>query len=525
MPYKKAIAKPDLGVDLSVHSYEISPRAWTVMSQMRARLGRITNFPGWTSILAPLAPRLEGATGTLIAHFKQFDDTTFLLVGDATKLYRYVPGTQSLADISGTTYGPTPDNPWCGFFAFNSYYVTNLIDGLHKFTGVGNFVNLSGAPRARSGLTLNDYVLLFNTVDDDGEHHQRIQWAAEGTDDDWVATPTNDAGRFDFLSLSDQGLAIQKIGNDAVLYFERSIIPLTFIGGNEVFGARQIIEKIGLIGQDAIVNLGDRHIFMGNEFFCEYVGGASINREIGNKVRDSVYSNLHPVFKNRTKSMHLPDTNEIMFFYPSSNSIGECDTCVIYNTVDTSWYGPFPITVSAVGTTQRGITKVINQDNEIINLDNTLINLNLDLQSSPLTLFVDNTGDIQSIGEGQSANGAPLTRVLESGDHFLGNDLQAMSGAPVTPSPDTVFLVNAVNIQVENITQNEPIQMFLGVRMDLMNDIVYKGPFTVNSYKTQRSRIPVRGTGRWFRVRFVIPNNARLSLLGYQYECEIVGVR
>ena len=525
MPYKKTIAKPDLGIDLSVHPYEINSRAWLTMQQMRARQGKITNFPGWTSILAANAARLDGGRCSLISNFRQFDGTTFLILGGAHHLYRYVAGTQSLADISGTTYNPTDDNPWWPFFFLNNFYVTNLIDGLHKFDGAGNFANINAAPRARSATVLNDYILLFNVVDSDGEHHQRLQWAAEATDDSWEGNQTNDAGHFDFTDTSDEGVAIHRIANDAVAYFERSIIPVTFVGGNEVFGSRQTIEKIGLLGPGALANLGDRHIFMGNETFCEYVGGVTINRDIGLRVRDSVYSNLHPVFKDRSKAMYIESLNEVMFFYPSSNSEGDCDTCIIYNVIDKSWYGPFPIDVTAIGTTVRGLTKVINQDNELINSDNTAINLNLDLQSAPLTLFADDTGDIYSIGEGQSANGAPITRILETGDQTLVVDLQAPNGVAVSPPPGSVFQITAINLETESIAPSEPIQMFVGVKMELNDEITYKGPYTIYSYKDQRSRVPVRATGRYGRLRFVLPNNARLGLLAYQYELEIMGTR
>src|SRR3990167_2771121 len=488
---------PDRGVNGGRDSHLINPRQWVTMQQMRARLGVVSNLPGWLSLLSSGS---VGAYGTLIDEFQMADGTTFILFGGPTKLYRWDPGPQSLIDITGAiVLAPTRDSPWFPFVFDNSYYVTNLVDGLHKWTGTGDITAPAGAPKARAGGILNDHICLLN-VNDGTSYPQRFQWAAEGTDTTWVAAQNNDAGAFDLIDTNDVGVALHHLGNDLIAYKERSIVPMTYIGGNEVFGKKQSVVGVGTIGPNAIATLSDRHIFMGSDSFYEYEGGVTVNDSIADDIRERVYTDLHRTLRNRSQVIYNEEHDEITFLYPSLDAITYVDKAVTFNVKERTWYGPFPIKATVAGYSfSTYLTK-------------------------PLLMFINNDGVPMHFGRGQSDNGTNIERVLESGDHSMADGSVTKYGQPVGTPLNSVFQVNMMHIEVENLSGGD-VEFYLGHRMELNDDLKWDGPFTIRASRRNNVRVPVRSTGRWFRTRFIIPQSREFTLFGYQYEHNYVGVR
>ena len=88
----------------------------------------------------------------------------------------------------------------------------------------------------------------------------------------------------------------------------------------------------------------------------------------------------------------------------------------------------------------------------------------------------------------------------------------------------TTYMVTGIRLETKDIA-NEASELYIGHRYELNDSITWDGPYAIKSFNTQKMFVPVRASGRWFRLRFRMPSSARLSLLGYQYEFVNMGVR
>jgi hypothetical protein len=206
------------------------------------------------------------------------------------------------------------------------------------------------------------------------------------------------------------------------------------------------------------------------------------------EVRLLVYNNLHKTYRNRARALFLRDTREALFAYPSLASTGFCDTAVVWDTEEEAWHGPFPLDVSCF------VPPALHD-----------------------VLFVDSVGDICRIVETvHSTKGIDVIRIGETGDQFIG--LQAVSldgGTTINFTPGTVFQVTGLRLEFEPTSGTMQVQ--IGHRMGIMDDLVYEDPDTVDLTSLDGYEITRICSGRWFRIKFTVPDSAQLRLVGYQW--------
>lgn len=569
----KTVPVPDRGVDYQVKAHAIDPRAWRVLDGFGTRVGSIRSFKGWNSLLAESAPIVTLASkGRLVPSPREdlTDDLMMESIADVTvetqepsptgDLFLLASADINLEPSGGNPVIPPPVtpiggpiiglseyfqplsltrrhialmasaalefdvntgthtditgsssllasmmNPWSICVFGGEVLISSLLtDGIHKWNGTGGFTKITGAPTFAFIATLNDYLLgLYERVGTDHFPYS-FRWAAEATNDKWIADDTVDAGDFDIRDSPDKGVAMYKLGDDMIIYKERTIVPVTFIGGNEIFGRRAAVAGVGLIGPYALAAAGDRHIFMGQETFYSYTGGNVVDDSIGDAIRDLVYTDINPDIKEQVRTLYLRDSLEIVWFYPSRQNLTGlgCDRAVIYNLKDGTWAGPMSII--------DFITACANFTNP-----------------SPLKRDILGTkaGHISGYGSSYTENGAVQLRIMESGDHNLQTDATNETGGKVFWPLSMVFQVNVVNIDVEALFGMAQARFYIGSRLDLNDPIVWQGPYPIQASSLQTIRIPVRSTGRWFRVKIETNSTDEFALFNYQFEFEWVGGR
>lgn len=504
MTMYKTVAVPDRGIDYSLKPHAFDPRAWFILDGWRTKNGTIRSFEGWNSIMAP--PLGEPVLG-LAEYMRPIDLARFYMVMAANTVHSYDIAAGTRSDITGgMVLAASPTRPWASAVFGGSIHIASLnTDGIHFWDGTAaNLVKIDESPSFAHINTINNY--LVGVYERLGTEHYpySFRWAAEGTNDQWIATETIDAGEFDISDTPDKCVALHRLGDDLVVYKERTIVPVTFVGGNEVFGRRAAVAGTGLIGPYALAMAGDRHIFMGQENFYSYTGGNVVDDSVGDMIRDKVYPELNKTTANQSRAIYLRDRLEMVYFYPSLDNVDDvgCDKAVIYNLKDGTWTGPMTIT--------DFITFVSNFDHPDP--------LKRDILGSV-------AGKVMAHGTSFTEDGLAQTRVMESGDHNMQTDLVDADGAKLFFPLTTVFQVNVVNIDVESVSGAPTARFFIGSRLDLNDDISWQGPLTITATSAQTIVVPVRRTGRWFRIKIECDANLPFVLLGYQFECERVGMR
>lgn len=516
------------------------------MQHFRSRLGDVSHFA------------LTGSTDfgvlngvVLLGEYRQQAGPTFILVGSATTGAGKIQVFNG-ADITGAAVlAPTREYPWTYCTWLDTFYFSNKIDGPYKWTGAGNIAALGGTPPAFWHINvLKDHLcgLGVGTATP-----QRFAWGDEGSDSVWTAAATNSAGSFDLIDSPDWATGLHQFGDDLIAYFENRIVPITWIGGNDVFARRRAVTDTGLVSHYALASFSDAHYGMGKDFFWKYTGGSHVDDSIGDAIRERVYGSFNQNLRRLVRCMVYRDTFEIIWCYPDGSATVSANQAVVYNWKENEWYGgPMNIAGEFTTSVSNGVdmmlstvetieTVVIDDDDRIIDTVNTIIDAP---QTGGLTynylVGIDN-GSILYLSENITLTEFTGNNfALRSGDQFIGAGAVDEFGQSINFPRGTVFQVIGIVLEVEadpgttiNFGAGKPIQFSVGSRMELNDSLVWQGPYDVVADSTKNIFIPVRLSGRWFRVRFLgrgIGNEnsyvgTSFNLHGYQYIFTTMGVR
>lgn len=524
--YRKTVVSPTDGVDLSVDPHLLKPSQWSNLNRMQCLNGRVSAFPGHARLESS---GFGGTRVTLLREYRQKSGTVYLMGADDVDIVYFDTTTRTWTDISGaTTFGPTRDYPWDGITYANAFYLTNKVDGLYKWTGVGNVSAIASSPKGWFINVLNNHICTFG----DDANPFTFSWAAEGTET-FVAADTNDAGSFDVLETSDHAAGLHYLDKSLIGYKRKSLHKFNYIGGKAVMGHDVMVPNIGLVGS-AIAVFADSHIFMGDPpGFYEYTGGNTADPSIGFPIFETVFGEINFALKNRSRCLVLPNTYQILFFYPSVLSSTGCDRVVMYNRKDRTWAGPWyfggssasGLRCEVTGSAEIVLTTVIDNVSAIIDSVTDIIDLYGNTYSSGYQLVGDQAGRVLHIGGSMSDRSNLLTRECETGDLALGKECEDDNGQPMSFPLNSVFQVHQINIMLGDIGA-QGIQMYVGSKMNLNEVIVWDSAKTIYSDGDQTLEVPVRPRpGRWHRLKFVLPDSKDMALLGYQILFSHSGVR
>jgi hypothetical protein len=184
------------------------------------------------------------------------------------------------------------------------------------------------------------HLCLYNTYELGSNHYQRVRWSAQAKfgKGDWPLANYND------LIDSKGGIVNALIlNNTMIIYKEDSIIGQTFIGASgTTFRWDVYIPDEGLIAPNAVIPIGNSHIFVGKNNIYRYYGGRNIT-PIGDRIWEDLRENItnsqadsRRPYINRITMVHYRDESLVGIFYPQSGKEWNRDGYV-YNYRDDTW--------------------------------------------------------------------------------------------------------------------------------------------------------------------------------------------
>jgi len=259
--------------------------------------------------------------------------------GNQSKLYRLISTTQTDSSKSGG-YSCASDSNWEFVKWGNTCIATNFDDDIQSITLGGiQFADLAGSPpKARHISVVRDFVVVGNTNDPtDGNVPHRIRWSGINDETSWTVSPTTQA---DFQDLESNGGWIQTIiGNQerGVIFQERAIWLMSYVGSPVVFQFDQVEDARGAYCPRGVISVGSVIYYIADDGFYAYSAGQSIS--IGNnKVDETFLAELDDSYLNRVTAAAVPKHKIIIWSYPSSNSTdGTPDKCLLYNWSNGKW--------------------------------------------------------------------------------------------------------------------------------------------------------------------------------------------
>ncbi|MDD2777504.1 MAG: hypothetical protein PHI16_01230, partial [Methanocellales archaeon] len=221
---------------------------------------------------------------------------------------------------------------------FNLYFGSKET-GMQIWTGTGDAAAITAGIVFKPKIILpyQFRMLLFN-VDEDGTDYP-IKFRYTVANPTNVATAWTATGSGSRNMIQGKGTSIMNalaIKDYVGVYKDKSISVLDYVGGSSIFATAVHIEGIGLLAQDAIVNLGTSHLFLGSDYnIYEWNGGWELI-PIGNTVKKYIKDNIYKTNKLRCFATANFERTEAHFFIV----IGTEDyptRFLTYNWTDKTW--------------------------------------------------------------------------------------------------------------------------------------------------------------------------------------------
>ena len=219
-----------------------------------------------------------------------------------------------------------------------SLYYWDTSSGLSS--NVASTTNVSAAPtKSRFMMISGDdrHVICFGTETTIGttstQDNMFIRWSHQETTNTWTPTATNTAGSQRLTDGNQINAAVRSRG--AILIFtDTALYQMQFIGPPFTFGFKQLGSNCGAVGINAAIDISGKTYWMGSDSFFTFDGAV---KKIPCSVQDYVFDDINVNAMGDVYCSSNSDFNEVMWFYPSVNSL-QIDRHVTFNYAENLWY-------------------------------------------------------------------------------------------------------------------------------------------------------------------------------------------
>jgi len=214
---------------------------------------------------------------------------------------------------------------------------------------------------------------------------------------DWTPSSTNSAGGVQ-LSLGSVIIGALRTRQEILIWTDAGIVSMRFVGQPFIFSFNEVATGMSMISPNAAINANGQVFFMDRGSFYTYSGSA---QRLPCTVLDYIFSDINTSQLFKIFGTNNPEHNEVMWFYPSKNSI-EIDRYVIYNYLEQTW---------SIGTTTDNFTRTAWND--------------APTRVFPLATSKDDNTNINYLYNhelGHSSDGENFTAFIESSDFDLDPD-------------------------------------------------------------------------------------------------------
>ena len=200
--------------------------------------------------------------------------------------------------------------------------------------------NVSNAPtKSRFMMVSGDdrHVICFGTETTIGttstQDNMFIRWSDQESTSDWTPTSTNTAGSQRLTSGNKINAAVRSRGA-VLVWTDTALYQMQFIGPPFTFGFKQLGSNCGAVGINSAIDISGKTYWMGNDSFFTFDGAV---KKIPCSVQDYVFDDINVNATGDVFCASNSDFNEVMWFYPSGNSL-QIDRHVTFNYAENLWY-------------------------------------------------------------------------------------------------------------------------------------------------------------------------------------------
>jgi len=206
-----------------------------------------------------------------------------------------------------------------------------------RATNISALANASNVPTIALQVMTSDvdrHVIAFgcNTIGSTALDPLLVRFSDTESIVDWTPTATNQAGGVQ-LSQGSVIVAAIRTRQEIIIFTDVGLVSMRFVGSPFVFSFTEVAEGFSLISPNAVVNADSKLFFMDRGGFYIYSGRV---QRLPCTVLDYVLSDINYGQSYKIFGAVNSLANEIMWFYPSGNSL-EVDKYVLYNYLENVW--------------------------------------------------------------------------------------------------------------------------------------------------------------------------------------------
>lgn len=327
------------GLNADLSPEELGAGYWSASQNMRFADGYAVRFRGTAQVFdAPaVTPYYIAPYATSTARFWVHAGLTAVYVDDGT----------TRTDITGTAPTGAIDNRWSGGTLNGVLVLNNGID-VPMFWGgnvASNLATLGGWDagwRCAAMRPYKNFLIALDVTKGATRYPHMVKWCttlapgATTAAGDWDETnPAKDAGENDLAETSDLLVDCLPLGDVNIVYKERSMYAMSYIGAPYIFRFQRLPGDVGMLARGCAVATPLGHVVLtaGDVIIHSGQGAASIANAV---IRDYIFKNIDSTKYQRAFVTANPQKNEVWICFPYGSS-DTCNTACVWNWIDKTW--------------------------------------------------------------------------------------------------------------------------------------------------------------------------------------------
>lgn len=326
-----------LGLNSDLTPEELGNGVWSAVSNMRFSNGYAERFRGTVQVFATpsVTPYFLAPYATTSARFWVHAGLAAVYADDGT----------TRTDITGTAPTGAIDNKWTGGALNGVFVLNNGVDKPMFWAGntALNLATLTGWDAtwlAQVVRPFKNFLIALDITKGANRYPHMVKWsdiAVPGAiPTSWDETnPALDAGEQDLAETSDLMVDCLPLGDVNIIYKERSMYAMTYVGAPYIFRFQRLPGESGMLARGCAVNTPFGHVVLtaGDVVLNNGTGVQSI---ANGAVRNFIFKNIDSTTYKRSFVTSNPQRNEVWICFPHGSS-ETCNKACVWNWVDKSW--------------------------------------------------------------------------------------------------------------------------------------------------------------------------------------------
>jgi hypothetical protein len=306
-----------------VAEYDSVPEAWNEVKNIRFTSIGAQTIPGHQSVLSP------GEVQPLWLRVFPPIDRPIWVYGGLQKLYAFDGSHNDITRLSGN-YNGEVDQRWQGEVFQGIGIFNNVLDipqAWLSFDAGVKLVDLANWPstlRCRALRSFKNFLIAMYMIEGGNERPYRVRWshpADPGTiPSSWaINDPTKDSGEFDIADTDDYIVDGMRLGDLFMVYKQKTVYSMQFIGGNFIFSEDAVLASRGLLWRDCVQSFSGGHFVAGIDDLYIHSGQRGSDRSIVEaQLRNWIFNQIDASNFFNCYTVKYVRQNEYWFCFPEA---------------------------------------------------------------------------------------------------------------------------------------------------------------------------------------------------------------